>query len=247
MATIYTDIPNNWSELEPYVNKGKFNEDVFTKKMCIFYDTCSFRYHANMKFKNVAPLLAYIKEQDGILIITQCILMELASHSGTLNHEYIQYCKTISLSGLNLYVIHEEDIFSVMETCFSTNASINSFLLWSVRMAKAPISTITKTLDENKALNDMVMKGQNLNRSGLYEHFFSAVRANKVSGDQLGEELLGICMHILSQLPGEEDGKFCIMTDDKGAAGKIDALFRKTNRQFQGKRIIIFSTPKLAQ
>ena len=59
--------------------------------------------------------------------------------------------------------------------------------------------------------------------------------------------MLGICLHILSQLLGEKDGKFCIITDDKEAAGKIDGLFKKTNRQFQGKKIIIFSTPKLVQ
>lgn len=58
---------------------------------------------------------------------------------------------------------------------------------------------------------------------------------------------MGICPHIFSQLSGEEDGKFCIITYDKEAAGKIDMLFKKTNRQFRGKKIIIFSTPKLVQ
>lgn len=173
--------------------------------------------------------------------------MELASGSGILNQEYIQYCQKISQSGLNLYVIYEEDLFQVMEICFSTNASINNFLVWSVRMMKGPVSTITKTFDEDEALNNVVIKGRNLDNEGVYKRFFSSVRANKESGDNLGEELLGICLHILSQLSGEEDGKFCIITDDKEAAGKIDGLFKKTNHQFQGKKIIIFSTPKLVQ
>ena len=247
MATVYKEIPDNWSELEPYVNRGQFIEDIFRKKKCFFYDTCSFRYHANMAKESIDSIFAYIKEQDGIIIITRCILMELASSSGILNQEYIQYCQKISQSGLCLYVIYEEDLFQVMEICFSTNASINNFLVWSVRMIKGPVSTITKTLDEDEALNDMVIKGRNLDNKGVYKRLFSSVRANKESRDNLGEELLGICLHILSQLPGEEDGKFCIITDDKEAAGKIDRLFRKTNRQFQGKKIIIFSTPKLVQ
>jgi hypothetical protein len=192
-------------------------------------------------------ILEYIKDQDGIIIITRCILMELASTSGILNQEYILYCQKISQLGLSLYVIYEEDLFHIMETCFGTNSSINNLLVWSVRMMKGPVSTITKTLDEDRELNDVVVKGWNLDNRDVYERFFSAVRARKESGDNLGEELLGICLHILSQLPGEDDGKFCVITDDKGAAGKIDALFKKTNRQFQGKRIIIFSTPKLAQ
>lgn len=247
MATVYKEVPDNWSELEPYVNRGQLIEDIFNKKKCFFYDTCSFRYHANMAEESIDSILAYIKEQDGIIVITRCILMELASCSGILNQEYIQYCRKISESGLSLHVIYEEDLFRVMEICFSTNASINNFLVWSVRMMKGPVSTITQTLNEDEALSNVVLKGRNLDNNRVYKRFFSSVRANKESGDNLGEELLGICLHILSQLPGEEDGKFCIITDDKDAAGKIDGLFKKTKRQFLGKKIIIFSTPKLAQ
>ena len=69
----------------------------------------------------------------------------------------------------------------------------------------------------------------------------------KEKGDNLGEELLAICIHILSHMPGVQDGKFCIITDNKGAAGRVDALFKRTALQYEGKRIIIFSTPKLVQ
>lgn len=247
MATVYKEIPHNWKELEPYVSKGKLTEEIFLKKKCFFYDTCSFRYHANMTEEGINAILAYIKDQDGIIVITRCILMELASKSGILNQEYIQYCQKICQSGISLYVIYEEDLFQVMEICFSTNASINKLLVWSLRMMKSPVSTITKTLEEDEMLNNTVIKERNLDNKGVYKRFFSSVRANKEAEDNLGEELLGICLHILSQLSGEEDGKFCIITDDSEAAGKIDALFKKTKRQFQGKKIIIFSTPKLAQ
>lgn len=247
MAIVYKEVPDNWSELEPYVNRTLFIEDIFQKRKCFFYDTCSFRYHANMAEESIQSIFAYIKDQDGMIVLTRCILMELASASGILNQEYIRYCRKISQSGINLHVVGEEDFFHIMEMCFSTNSSINNFLVWSVRMIKGPVSTITRTLDEDDALSDMVKKGRNLDNKRVYKKFFSSVRANKEPGDNLGEELLGICLHILSHLPGEEDGKFCVITDDKGAAGKIDKLFEKTNRQFQGKRIIQFSTPKLIQ
>ncbi|HIS46928.1 MAG TPA: hypothetical protein IAB46_05060 [Candidatus Scybalocola faecigallinarum] len=247
MGTVYKEVPDNWRELEPYVSREGFIQDIFRKKKCFFYDACSFRYHANMDGESIDRILAYIKEKDGIIVITRCILMELASSSGILNQEYIQYFRKISQSGLSLYVIYEEDLFQVMEICFSTHAAINNFLVWSVRMMRGPVSTITKTLNEDGALSNMVIKGRNLDNREVYRRFFSSVRANKESGDNLGEELLGICLHILSQLPGEEDGKFCVITDDKNAAGKIDGLFKKTNRQFRGKKIILFSTPKLAQ
>lgn len=112
---------------------------------------------------------------------------------------------------------------------------------------KIPVSTITKTLEQNKSIHDEVIKGRNLDSGGIYKRFFEAARRNKESGDNLGEELLAICLHILSYIPGEEDGKFCVITDDKEAGGKIDALFKETAKQHKGKKIVIFSTPKLVQ
>ena len=70
---------------------------------------------------------------------------------------------------------------------------------------------------------------------------------NKESGDNLGEEILAICLHILSHVPGMKDGKLCVITEDKGGAGKINSLMQATNRYYKGARIIIYSTPKLIQ
>lgn len=247
MASVYPEHPQNYSEIEAYVNRGVFRSDLFARGKCFFYDTCSFRYHAKLSFDEVQPILSYMKDEDGVVIVVQCVIMELASRTGVLNLECIQYFRTISESGLPIYVIKEESLFDIMGVCFGTNAAINSYLVWPVRMLRGPVSTITKTLEEDPSLYEEVIKGRNLDSRGIYERFFSAVRANKEPQDHLGEELLAICLHMLSQLPGEADGKFCVITDDKGAAGKMDELFEKTARQHCGKRIIMFSTPKLAQ
>ena len=119
--------------------------------------------------------------------------------------------------------------------------------MWAVRMAKSPTSTITDTLKMNDKLNSEVVEGKNLKASDLYQRFFSAVRSNKEHEDNLGEELISICVHILSYLPGVPDGKLCVLTDDKGAASKIDSVMRRTNQEYRGSRIILFSTPKLIQ
>lgn len=58
--------------------------------------------------------------------------------------------------------------------------------------------------------------------------------------------MLAVCLHVLVKLPEEEE-KFCVITDDKGAAGKIDASFRRVNRRYRGKCVILFSTPKPVQ
>ncbi len=249
MAVSYTDNPHNMSEISNYVatEKEKIVAEIFGRSKCYFYDTCSFRRHANLDDTHVEYFFKYIKNQNGVVIITRCILMELASHSGMLNTEYIEYIKRINDAGITVLVIYEEDLFSIMEVCYSTNAAINDYLCWAVRTIMGPVSTITETLEKNDGINNEVIKGKNSDNSGVYKRFFEAVRANKESGDNLGEELLAICLHILSHIPGEDDGKFCVITDDKGAASKIDAMFKKTAKQHSGNDIGIFSTPKLVQ
>lgn len=249
MATVYTDTPHNFAEIAPFViTDAKTSAvEIFRKKKCFFYDTCSFRRHANLDNGEAKYLFEYMRVQNGIFIITRGILMELASYSGYLNREYIQYIKSIHQFGIDILLIYEEDLFTVMEVCFSTNATINSYLTWAVRMLKSPVSTILNTLNQNRSLRDEVIKGKNGDNGSIFARFFQSVREHKEAEDNLGEELLAICLHMLSYIPGEKDGKFCVITDDKGAAGKIDVLFRETRKQFEGKKIIIFSTPKLVQ
>lgn len=249
MAENYTDNPRNMGELASYVitEKDEIIREIMEKQKCYFYDTCSFRRHANLDGEKAEYFLRYIKDQNGIVVITRSILMELASRSGLLNREYINYIKHIGDFGIKVLVIYEEDLFFVMEVCFSTNAAVNEYLCWAVRMIKRPVSAVTEMLEKNVPIRNEVIKGRNLDNSGVYKRFFEAARRNKEAGDNLGEELLMICLHILAQLPGEEDGKFCVITDDKGAASKIDAMFKETARHHQGKKIGIFSTPKLVQ
>ncbi len=249
MGTDYIEIPHNMEELAPYAvtSREKAVTEILGKEKCYFYDACSFRRHANLEPNEAEYLLRYIKSQNGIISITRCILMELASHSGVLCQEYVAYAKHINEYGIVFLIIYEEDLFSVLEAVFSANVVINNYLCWAVRMVKSPVSTIAETLWQNRELQDEVIKGRNLGQRDVYKHFFEAVRGRKEAGDNLGEELLAVCLHILSHIPGEKDGKFCVITDDKGAAGKIDALFKKTARQHRGKKIIIFSTPKLVQ
>ena len=249
MNVSYTDNPHNISEIISSVItvKDRIVKEILKSTRCYFYDTCSFRKHANLEDTHIKYLLRYMKEQNSVVVITRCILMELASHSGILNREYIEYIKRIKNAGITVLVIYEEDLFAVMDICFGTNAAINSYLCWAVRTIKGPVSTITETLEKSDDINNEVIKGKNLENSGVYRRFFQAVRANKVVGDNLGEEVLAICLHILSYIPGEDDGKFCVITDDKGATGKIDGMFKQTAKQYKGKKIGIFSTPKLVQ
>ena len=144
-------------------------------------------------------------------------------------------------------IFNEEYIYDILSECFSTNEKINEYLKWTVRTVKSPVSTIEDTLKADVKLYSEVIGNMSIRKSDLYNRFFNAVRGNKEHEDNLGEELIAICVHILSYLPGVFDGKLCVLTDDKGAAGKIDSVMKRTNRHNRGSKIILFSTPKLVQ
>ena len=232
MTKGYSEVPENWGNIAPYVNRSSLAQSIFLSKKCFFYDTCSFRYHANLKEQDAEKILEYIRQQDGIIVITRCILMELASQSHSLEECYVRYVKKIADYGITLYVIYEEELQDIMESCFASRQQVNNYLIWAIRMINSPVSTIVEEKSKNT--------------QDFYTRFFSGVRKNKETGDNLGEEMLAVCLHVLVKLP-EEEGKFCVITDDKGAAGKIDASFRRVNRRYRGKRVILFSTPKLVQ
>lgn len=249
MGNGYTEVPENLSELLPLVlsDKKRIAEEIFRDRTCWFYDACSFRRHAQLSNATAEALFTYIKENGGSVIITRSILMELASGNGIINCGYIDYVRRIRNAGIDVLLMYEEDLLSVMEICFGAIRTINEYLCWTVRMMKKPVSTITETLERDDKLKNELIKGKNLEHRDIFPRFFQRVRAGKTAGDNLGEELLAICLHILAHVPGEPDGKFRVITDDKAAAGEIDNLFQKTARQYCGKRIVIYSTPRLVQ
>lgn len=173
--------------------------------------------------------------------------MELASVSHAIQGTYIAYLQLLYNCQIKTVLLDEEFLYDILAECFSTHARINEHLVWTVRAARNPVSTITRTLAEDKRLAEEFLQGKRLEQPDIYKRFFAAVRRNKESGDDLGEELIGICVHLLSKLPGVADGKLCVLTDDKAAAGKIYALFVRTNQHFRGSKNILFSTPKLLQ
>lgn len=249
MATIYREIPLNFDEAEHLLETRAehIKHLVFTSDTLYFYDTCAFRTHSNLSECGRNRLAEYFKKKNGTIIITRCIFMELASRDGCINKEYISYLEYLFHEKIKVLLLDEEYMFDILTECFSTNARVNEYLVWAVRMSKSPVSTITETLKRDRKLSEEVLGGKNLNSSDLYRRFFSLMRKHKEQSDDLGEELIGICVHIFSYLPGMKDGKLCVITDDKGAAGKIDSLMKKTSVPFRGSKIIIFSTPKLVQ
>lgn len=249
MATTYTENPDNFCDIEAFVETGikEIKGIFFSAEKIFFYDACSFQRHSNLEDKEKNILIKYFKERGIVIFITRCILMELASEQHKLTEKYIEFFKGLNVAGVKVVIFDEEYTYDILSECFSTNEKVNEYLMWAVRTVKSPVGTIEETLKTDEKLVSEVIEGKNLKSSGLYKRFFAAVRGNKEHHDNLGEELIAVCVHILSFLPGVFDGKICILTDDKGAVSKFYSVTRKTTLQYQGAKIILFSTPKLVQ
>ena len=249
MATTYTESPSNFCEVESFVETeiSEIKSIFFSIEKVFFYDACSFQRHSNLADKEKDILINYYCERGIAVFITRCILMELASDQHKLIEKYIAFIKSMNDAGVPVILYNEEFTYDILSECFSSNDKINEYLTWAVRMVKSPVSTIEETLKSDAKLYSEVIEGKSVKASDLYKRFFTTVRGNKEHHDNLGEELISICVHILSYLPGVSDGKLCVLTDDKGAAGKIDSVMRRTNPQNRGSKIILFSTPKFVQ
>lgn len=249
MATTYTENPNNYNDIESIVKSDvkDIKSAFFSADRVVFYDACSFQRHSNLADKEKSILINYFKDHGTLICITRCVLMELASDYHELAEEHINLIKGLNDAGVKVAIFNEEYTYDILSECFSTNEKINEYLVWAVRTVKSPVSTIEDTLKADTKLYSEVIEAKKLKQSDLYNRFFAAVRGNKEHADNLGEELIAICVHILSYLPGVFDGKLCVLTDDKGAAGKIDSVMRRTNPQNRGAKIILFSTPMLVQ
>lgn len=249
MSVIYTEIPDNFCEAEVFVKTEiqDIKNAFFLSKKVFFYDACSFQRHAGLSSKEKNILAEYLKKCKAAVFITSCILMELTAVNHKLTENHIDYLEKLKGAGVDVVVFREEYLYNILSVCFHTNKRINEYLLRAVKKTKTPVSTIETTLKANKKLHSEIIKGENPKSSDLYQRLFSATREDKGRGDNLGEELISICVHVLSRLPGMPDGKICILTDDKGAAGKIYSATRKTNSETSVSEIVLFSTPKLIQ
>ena len=242
MATTYTETPGNFCEIETFVETEikEIKSIFFSAKGVFFYDACSFQRHSNLADKEKNILIKYFKDRGIVIFISRCILMELASDRHKLTKEYIEFFQVMNSAKVKVVIFNEEYTYDILSECFSTNEKINEYLMWAVR-------AIEETLKADEKLTSEVIEGKNLKSSDLYRRFFAAVRGNKEHEDNLGEELITICVHILSYLPGVFDGKLGVLTDDKGTVGKISSMLKRTKPHNRGAKIILFSTPKLVQ
>ena len=243
---MYTDTPLNYEDFSVYLitDMVHITKYLLADRTCFFYDTCTFLKHADLPTPD--PVFFFIKRRNGIVIITGCILMELTSSNHELNPKYIRYLKSMHDAGLTVLLLLEENLLSVLDSCFGTTIAANNCLSWAIRALSLSTSTIHTVFQENPELRNSVLRGDTSDRS-LFHRFFSSVRAAKTPGDNLGEELLIICAHVLSNLPSAKEWKYLILTEDKGIFRLLEQANTNLFKQYGKYNISVLTTPRLAQ
>ena len=247
MARIYTVTPEEFHKIEPYVicERNQIAREILLARKCCFYDACSLRKHA--QFTKPEILFSFLRKIHAVVVLTRCILMELCSMDGKLQETYIEYIKAMADYGIQVLVIYEEDLYSVLSLCFSSKSEINTYLSLAVKHVKVPTGTVEETLKSDSRLREELLVWKENGDRNLFGRFFEAVRANKEPEDNLGEELLAICLHMLSAVSEQNTYKYIVLTEDKGAVGLLKKTLKNVEEYFGCLTISVLTTPRLLQ
>lgn len=237
MKVSSVDVPDNWSELAPYVitNQEDVVRHIISAEKCFFYDTCAFWNHINIP--EPSPIFDYIRTQKGIVILTKMILMELCSDDQKLWEEHIKYVQKMKQCGIIVLVIAEEDVFKVLFSCYSGIVQVNQMLSNAIKYTKSKTGSVEEVLQKNIALRKEILSPLGSKDSSLAERFFREARENKMPGDNMGEELLAICIHMLANLPEHGVYKYIVLTDDYTAL-KLFGKVKENVEKYTGRRCV---------
>ena len=245
MDRVYIDTPHNFSDIETYVSTdiNEIKKLIIMAKKCFFYDACSFRNH--MFASDNKPILTYIKRYADVVIITRTVMMELCSSDGKLWKEHINYIRNMHAEGIKILVIYEEDIFDVLRTYCADVTQINKWLSYAVRCAKSKAGKVEMVVGSDMELRRYLFVGEESTDSMLASKMFGKVRDSKSSGDNMGEELMAVCVHWLSRMRDVESYKYVVLTDDKKSIPTYGKVIKNV-REYSGcDAIAICTTVKL--
>lgn len=247
MERSYDETPKNFQEVVPYVltEPDTVARKILEHPRCYFYDTCAFRKHAELE--NPGSLFQYIRGNDGMVLITRCVLMELCSGDGILWQQHIRFLTQMHHAGILVCIMYEEDAWNVLHLYYRENNEINQCLTYAIRSAKSSVGTVQQTLDQLPALKREIMSGTYNRSSTLFQRFFKEVRVNKESGDSLGEELIAVVMHLLSNIPEMAEYKYIMLTEDKGAIAQLQKVMENVKHHMGKPYITAVTSAKLAQ
>lgn len=212
MVKKYQEVPSNFGVFKGYVIFEKAEViNAFTEAhKYFFYDTCSILHHSNSANRQV--IIDFIKSKVDILIVTRTVLMELTANSFDLHPVQVQYFKELFENGLKVVIFDEEITLDCLKEAITIgNEDANKLLGYAVKEVtrfKTKTNEIVNSMDEptSDRLKSMFPGNQE-----LYTSFFQYARTLKTQGDSLAEELILICIIVLTKVP---TGSYILISDD---------------------------------
>lgn len=190
-------------------------QKIALSSKCYFYDTSSFRNHASTPCRKL--ILQYLAQMQGVVIITRSVLLELCSADGNLWKTHIAYINEMKEMGIKVLLIYEENIVELLQSCYSNVPQINEWLSNAVKCVKSKYGAIENVLKHDDVLKQEVLVNYRYQDKLIGRRFFEKMRLGKELGDNLGEELLCVCLHMLTNIPETVPYKYVMLTDDKNA------------------------------
>jgi len=236
--TNYHETPENFSN---FSNCFKSNDVLFdllneSNTKIVFYDTCSFRYHSNLNANERKAIVDYIKSNNYLLIFITTIVMELGQDSGIYERVYVDYFKELNNAQIKMFFVNEEKLYDNARNVYPID-TIKEQLRHAVYRLKRP-----KSIGElaHNFYNDFFFTNkdeQNVVDRFSISDFFVNARKNKTHDDDLGEQMIFLCVYLLSQIPPIYKNKIYVFTDDKGAAMIFKSAYCNCPRNHTSPRI----------
>lgn len=212
MTKKYQEIPSNFNVFKKYIihEKNEVINVLTAAHRCLFYDTCSILHHS--KSMNRQIIIDYLRSKTDTMVITRTVLMELTANSFELHSVQLQYLKELFDSNFKVVLFDEELIFDCLKDALNINTvDANKLLGYAVKeisKSKAKTYEIIESMD--KPISNK-LKGANPGDRELFNTFFRHARALKSEGDSIAEELILICIIVLTKIP---IGKYILISDD---------------------------------
>lgn len=239
MTKKYHEVPTNFDSIKDCIiyNKESVIESFFAGSFIFFYDTCSILHHSSSKHRN--HIIKFLHKKSATIIITRTVLMELSPN--TIHPTQIKYINELYDSGLKILLFEEEFVFDCLkEFMVISNKDANLLLGYA---AKEVSKSKTKTYELLHTILPSSfsekLKGNNPGDKELYANFFKYSRESKEEGDSLAEELILICIIVLSKM---SLGRYVFFSDDLRARIKIIDTIKYINKWHSFKDLYQLTT-----
>lgn len=212
MAKKYQEVPSNFSSFESYIVSTKEEVvDAFAKAhKYFFYDTCSILHHSLSA--NRHSIINYLKSKADIIIVTRTVLMELTANSFELHQVQIQYFRELYNSGFKVILFDEELIYSCLKDALSISTEdANRLLGYAIKEVSISKTKTREVIEKMDKSSSNKLMGLNPGNKELFSAFFQYARTLKSQGDSIAEELILICIIVLTKIPM---GRYLFISDD---------------------------------